>query len=115
MQKTILITGASSGFGKATAQLLAKEGNKLILVARRSEVLETLKNELKADVYIETVDVRDKNNVKELFDNLPKEYQDIDVLINCAGGALGLDTATEASLDDWDGMVDTNIKGLMYM
>jgi len=115
MQKIILITGASSGFGKATAQLLAKEGHKLILVARRRDVLETLKNELKTPVHIETVDVRDKDNVKELFANLPQEYQNIDVLINSAGGALGLDSAIEASLEDWDGMVDTNIKGLMYM
>jgi len=112
--KTILITGASSGFGKATAQLLAKEGHKLILVARRKELLEKLKQELHTDVYIASVDVRDKNQVEEFFNNLPNAYKDIDVLVNCAGLARGLEVATEANIDDWELMVDTNIKGLLY-
>lgn len=112
--KTILITGASSGFGKATAKLLAKDGHKLILIARRKKVLEELQKKLSTNVYISPVDVRDKNQVKDLFKNLPDEFRDIDVLINCAGLALGMEPATEANLEDWEVMVDTNVKGLMY-
>ena len=112
--KIILITGATSGFGKATAELLAKEGYKLILVARNNENLEKLKSELKTEVLISSVDVTDKKEVKELFDNLPSKFKDIDVLINNAGLALGLDVAPETNIEDWDTMVDTNIKGLMY-
>lgn len=115
MQKTILITGASSGFGKATAELLAKEGYKLILVSRREELLQEIKKELQTDTFVAALDVRDKNQVKEFFNTLPSEYKDIDVLINCAGLAVGMEPATETNLDDWDLMVDTNIKGLMYM
>lgn len=112
--KTILITGATSGFGKATAELLAKDGYKLILVARNNENLEKLKSELKTEVFISPIDVANKKQVKELFDNLPLEFNDIDVLVNNAGLALGLDSATEAEVEDWEVMVDTNIKGLMY-
>lgn len=112
--KTILITGASSGFGKASAKLLAENGYKLILVARRLELLKKLKDELKTDVYIASVDVQNKGQVKSLFEKLPEEYKKIDVLINCAGLALGLDPAPEANLEDWETMVDTNIKGTLY-
>ena len=112
--KTILITGASSGFGKATAKLLAKEGHKLILVARRKELLKQLQKELSSNTYTATVDVRDKNQIEDLFKNLPEEFRDIDVLINSAGLALGLEPATEADIENWEIMVDTNIKGLMY-
>jgi len=112
--KTILITGASSGFGKETAKLLSKEGHKLILVARRNELLQKLKKELSTDVYIAAVDVRKKNDVENLFKNLPEKFKDVDVLINCAGLALGMEPATEAAIEDWEEMVDTNIKGLMY-
>jgi 3-hydroxy acid dehydrogenase / malonic semialdehyde reductase len=115
MKKTILITGASSGFGRATAELLAKEGHKLLLVSRREELLQKVKKELQTDVYVAAIDVRDKNQVKEFFNNIPAGYKDIDVLINCAGLAAGLEPATETNLDDWDLMVDTNVKGLMYM
>ncbi len=112
--KTILITGASSGFGKATAQLLAKEGYKLILIARRKELLEKLQKELKTDVYIASVDVTDKIQVEKLFENLPSEFKDLDILINNAGLALGLEPVMETNLEDWEKMVDTNIKGLLY-
>jgi 3-hydroxy acid dehydrogenase/malonic semialdehyde reductase len=112
--KTILITGASSGFGKATSQLLAKEGHTLILVARRKELLEQLKKELKTDVYIAALDVRKKDQVENFFTNLPEVYKDIDVLANCAGLALGMNPATEADIEDWEVMIDTNIKGLLY-
>src|SRR5258708_6597926 len=112
--KVILITGATSGFGKATAELLRREGYRLILVARRKEILEKLKKELKTEVYISCVDVTDKTQVKKFFEDLTLEYKDIDVLVNNAGLSLGLDPATEADLEDWDTMVDTNIKGVLY-
>lgn len=112
--KTILITGASSGFGMAAARLLAEKGHKLILVARRKQILEELKSELKTDVHVAEVDVRDRSQVESLFTTLPAEFRDVDVLVNNAGLALGLEPAYEASLDDWDVMVDTNVKGLMY-
>jgi 3-hydroxy acid dehydrogenase/malonic semialdehyde reductase len=112
--KTILITGATSGFGKETAQFLAKEGHNLILVARRKELLQSLQKQLKTNVYAANVDVSNKDQVEHFFSHLPKEFQQIDVLINCAGLALGMGTADEASLEDWEVMVNTNIKGLLY-
>lgn len=112
-QKTVLITGATSGFGLATAKLLAKDGHKLILVGRRSERLEEIRKSLQADVYTATVDVTDKKQVQEFFDSLPEGFHTIDVLINNAGLAKGMEPAQDASLDDWEVMVDTNIKGLL--
>jgi 3-hydroxy acid dehydrogenase/malonic semialdehyde reductase len=113
--KTILITGASSGFGRATAKLLSDQGNnKLILVARRKEMLEELKAELKTDVHVAAVDVRDRRQVEKLFTTLPDSFKEVDVLVNNAGLARGMEPAYENDLDDWDEMVDTNIKGLMY-
>lgn len=113
--KTILITGASSGFGLATAQLLAKEKYKLILLARRKERLDELKSTLQTEVYTASVDVTDRQQVQDFFANLPEEFRDIDVVINNAGLALGMAVAQESSLDDWERMVDTNIKGVLYM
>ena len=113
--KTILITGASSGFGLATAKLLAANGHALILVARRAERLEELQRTLKTKVHIATVDVSDKAQVKQFFRSLPSEFAQIDVLINNAGLALGIGPAQESSLDEWERMVDTNVKGLMYV
>ncbi len=112
--KTILITGATSGFGKATARLLAKEGHNLILVARRKELLQTVQKELKTNVYAENVDVSDRGQVEYFFSHLPKEFEKIDVLVNCAGLALGMETSDEANLDNWEAMINTNIKGLLY-
>ncbi len=114
MAKTIFITGATSGFGEACARLFAQNGYKLILTGRRSDRLEKLRRDLAADTHIITQDVRDKEAVQNDIANLPEGFKDIDVLVNNAGLALGLGPAHEADLDQWETMVDTNIKGLMY-
>jgi 3-hydroxy acid dehydrogenase/malonic semialdehyde reductase len=110
---TVLITGATSGFGLAAAKLLAKDGHKLILVGRRGDRLKEIAGPLKAETYTATADVTSKAQVKALFDNLPENFRDIDVLVNSAGLALGLEPAQEANIEDWERMVDTNIKGLL--
>jgi len=110
--KTILITGATSGFGQATAKLLAKD-NKLILLGRRQDRLDELKKSLQGDAHTAVVDVTDEKQVTAFFASLPKEFQAIDVLINSAGLALGMEPAQESKLEDWEQMVDTNIKGLL--
>lgn len=114
MAKTIFITGATSGFGEACARLFAQNGYKLILTGRRSDRLEKLRRDLAADTHIITQDVQDKEAVQNDIANLPEGFKDIDVLVNNAGLALGLGPAHEADLDQWETMVDTNIKGLMY-
>ena len=116
MKKTVFITGATSGFGKACAGRFAKEGWRLILAARRNERLQDLQKELgkMEPVHIITMDVRDRKAIQFGTENLPDEFKSIDVLINNAGLALGLEPANKADLDDWETMVDTNIKGLMY-
>ena len=114
--KTFFITGASAGFGAACARIFAEQGNRLILTARRSDSLELLRRELagKVDVHIIPLDVRDRQAVSQAVETLPEQFREIDVLINNAGLALGLEPAHKADLDDWETMVDTNIKGLMY-
>jgi len=112
--KTVLITGASSGFGKATAHLLAKYEDNLILVARREEALKQLQKELSTKSYVAAVDVSDRKQVEHFFSQLPAEFQQIDVLVNCAGLAKGINTVQESSIDDWETMIDTNIKGTLY-
>jgi len=114
--QTIFITGASAGFGAASARKLARSGNRLILAARRLEKLQIIQQELSEICPIHTVqlDVRDYASIKAALENLPESFKNIDVLINNAGLALGLEPAHEVNLDDWDVMVDTNIKGLMY-
>ncbi len=113
--KTALITGASSGFGKAIAESLAKENFNLILVARRAEKLDEVKKELKklTSVYAEVLDVRNEEAIKNLFKDLPKEFQNIDLLVNNAGLARGFDIAQNCELCDWEEMVQTNIQGLL--
>lgn len=111
MAKTILITGATSGFGKACAEYFAGQGWQLILTGRRSERLEAIREQLgKAVRQIITLDVRDREQVFEKLGSLT----DIDVVLNNAGLALGLEPAWEVNIEDWEVMVDTNIKGLMY-
>lgn len=114
--KTIMITGATSGFGEACARLFAANGWKLILTGRRHERLIKLQSELGGTekVHICCFDIADRHAVIQAFDSLPISFSSIDVLLNNAGLALGLEPADQTNLDDWDQMVDTNIKGLMY-
>ena len=117
MSKIALVTGATSGIGKATAQILAKNNYKIILCGRREDRLLDLKNELSAftDVYTLSFDVRDKKAVFESINSVPEEFSKIDVLINNAGNAHGLDSIQNGDLDDWDAMIDINVKGLLYV
>jgi NADP-dependent 3-hydroxy acid dehydrogenase YdfG len=118
MSKTILVTGASSGFGKAIAEKFAAGGWNLILTARRKEKLEAVATELEKKFGIKTLclvfDVQDKNAVFENLGNLPTEWQAVDLLVNNAGLALGRDSFFDANLADWETMIDTNVKGLLY-
>jgi len=116
-KKTALITGASSGIGMATARELAKEGFSLILCGRRLERLEQLKAELSVltAVHVLCFDVRNKNEVAEAIQSIPADFSKIDVLINNAGNAHGLSPIESADLDDWDAMIDINVKGLLYV
>lgn len=115
MKPVALITGASSGFGEASARLLAPH-YRLILVARRLERLTHLQEELQAltEVYPLELDVRHQADVSKAIDSLPDSFSAIDLLINNAGLALGLEGAWECDLEDWERMVDTNIKGVLY-
>jgi len=117
--KTVLITGATAGIGKATAYRFAREKFRLILTGRRKERLEEISEELRnrysADVYILPFDVRVKKEVEDSLGSLPEEWRHIDILVNNAGLAAGLDPVGQASTDDWDTMIDTNVKGLLYV
>ena len=117
MSKTALITGATSGIGKATAELFAANGFNLILCGRRRERLDDLQSVLgsKTNVLTLNFDIRDRNAVSEGIDSLPEDFSKIDTLINNAGNAHGMDTIDEGSLDDWDAMLDINVKGLLYI
>lgn len=119
MKKIICITGASAGFGKATAEIFAKNGHDLIIAARRKEKINTLADELtqkyKVNVLPIELDVCNKSAVKNAFNNLPENWKKIDVLINNAGLASGLDKIQDGNIDDWEKMLDTNVKGLLYV
>ncbi|MEQ6167471.1 SDR family NAD(P)-dependent oxidoreductase [Ekhidna sp. MALMAid0563] len=115
MSKPIaLITGATSGIGEATARLLARD-YRLVICGRREERLEKLSSELETDVQTLSFDVRDKEAVFNTIASLPEEWQVIDALINNAGNAHGLDLIHEGNTDDWDAMMDINVKGLLYV
>jgi len=115
--KTALITGATSGIGRATAHEFAKHGIRLILCGRRQERLDTIQRALSKQTQVITLnfDVRDKAEVFMAFESLPEAFKRIDILINNAGNAHGLDPIQEGKLDDWDAMMDINVKGLLYV
>jgi NADP-dependent 3-hydroxy acid dehydrogenase YdfG len=117
--KTIFITGASSGIGKACSELFASEGADLIISARRIERIEKLSAELTkkfgTKVHAMQLDVRSRKEVQEKISSIPKEFQKIDVLLNNAGLARGFNKIYEGNIDHWEEMIDTNIKGLLYV
>ncbi|MBQ0786777.1 MAG: SDR family NAD(P)-dependent oxidoreductase [Oceanihabitans sp.] len=117
MKKIALITGATSGIGRATAQELAKHGINLILCGRRQERLDSIQQALSKQTNVHTLnfDVRDKDAVFNAIDSLPEDFKQIDILINNAGNAHGLDPIETGNLDDWDAMLDINVKGLLYV
>jgi len=117
MKKTALITGASSGIGQATARYFATKGIRLVICGRRQDRLDELEQELTelTDVWSLRFDVRDRQAVFQAIGSLPSEFSDLDVLINNAGNAHGLDPIEKGSMDDWDAMIDINVKGLLYV
>lgn len=117
-KKKVLITGATSGIGEGCARRFAQGGYDLILTGRNEKKLNALKDELETEdrkVYLCCFDVRDRREAQKAIDSLPEEWKDIDVLINNAGLARGLEPEYEGDFDDWDQMIDTNIKGLLNM
>ena len=113
--KIALITGATSGIGWATSERLAEAGVQLILCGRQTEKLEALAKAVGGNPQLLTFDVRDKAAVFQAVDSLPNAWKSIDLLVNNAGNAHGLDPVQTASLEDWDAMIDGNVKGLMYV
>lgn len=110
----VLITGATSGFGRATARKFAADGALVIAAGRRQQNLDELKSELGESMMAVRLDVKDRTAVEQAVAELPERFAAVDVLVNNAGLAVGLEPAHRASLEDWEQMVDTNIKGLMY-
>ena len=115
MNKIVLITGATSGIGLACARKFAANGDKLILTGRNAQRLAEIKKELDAEVMTLAFDVRNREEAEKQMCSLPVDWQNIDVLVNNAGLALGLEPEYEGDLDDWETMIDTNIKGLLTM
>ncbi len=115
--KTILITGATSGIGLAAAKKLANEKNQLILCGRRQHKLDEICEELSKIINVLPLrfDVSDKKEVNKVLENVPEKFSSIDILINNAGNAYGLETIQDGSLEDWDNMIDINVKGLLYV
>lgn len=119
MKKIVLITGATAGFGKASAEIFASNGYDLIITGRRKERLDAMQVELQdkhgVKVFTRCFDVQDKKAVFENIESLPAEWKNIDILINNAGLVLGRDYFEDAKIEDWETMIDTNVKGLMYV
>ncbi len=117
MKKTALITGATSGIGRATAHEFAKHGINLVLCGRRQKRLDSIEKVLSKQTHVHSLnfDVRDREKTLEAIASLPKGFQKIDILINNAGNAHGLDPIQTGNLDDWDAMMDINVKGLLYV
>ena len=119
MKKIALVTGATAGIGKATAEILADNDYNLIITGRRKELLDKLKGELgikfKCDVLALNFDIRNREQTESSLDRLPEQWKKINVLVNNAGLAAGLGPIHEGSVDDWEQMIDTNIKGLLYV
>ena len=111
----ILVTGATAGFGESITRRFIANGHKVIATGRREERLKTLKDELGENLYTAQLDVRNRAAIEEMIAGLPDDWQAIDVLVNNAGLALGLEPAHKASIEDWEDMIDTNNKGLVYM
>ena len=118
MNKTVMITGATSGFGEAAAILFASKGYRIIITGRRGDRLKQLSDKLKdegREVLALNFDVRNRKEVENRIKNLPEEWKDIDILVNNAGLAAGLSHIENGDIDDWDQMIDTNVKGLLYV
>ena len=111
----ILVTGATAGFGQSIARRFIADGHRVIATGRRSGRLQTLKDELGDNLYTLQFDVRNRAGIEEALASLPVEWREIDVLVNNAGLALGIEPAHKASIEDWENMIDTNNKGLVYM
>jgi 3-hydroxy acid dehydrogenase/malonic semialdehyde reductase len=115
MGETVFVTGATAGFGAATARRFVREGAKVVASGRRFERLKALQQELgEASLYPLQLDVRDRASIESALKTLPCAFSEVDVLVNNAGLALGIEPAHETRLEDWETMVDTNVKGLMY-
>lgn len=115
MKKIAMITGATSGIGEACARKFHDAGYRIIITGRTAARLDSLKSEFGEDAYVLCYDVRDREECRRALESLPAEWKDIDVLVNNAGLALGLEPEFEGDWADWDGMIDTNVKGLLAM
>ena len=115
--KTVLITGATSGIGKATAYKLAESKMQLIICGRRTEELDKIREDLSKLTSVTSLcfDVSDNQQVTTAIESLPEDFQNIDILINNAGNAHGLDKIQDGDIEDWDKMIDSNVKGLLYV
>jgi len=119
MKQTVLVTGATSGIGEATAKKFAEAGHRLIITGRRRDRLDKLEALLKKEYHCEVLslnfDVRVKDEVEKYLGHLPADWDDIDILVNNAGLAVGLGHIDDGDIDDWERMIDTNVKGLLYV